>query len=280
MAIQAQMYPDSSGLALFGVPEWGGGGAVGLHDEMCLNMQRQQMMVARQMHQLQSQFPQPRNTQFLNQSLGGKNVDDAGMLPFSQSLVEKQRVEIDQYILSQSERLRVLLREQRKRDLADMLKKVEARTSAALKQKDEEIAKAAHRALQLESLVIKLQNENQMWQQLARQNELQIINLTHTIEQLQEAAAFHEGGVGEFYNNAAVVEDTESCCGENAAGAPAEQEQQGGLKMVCSICQTRELGVVFLPCRHLCSCTVCDPMIDSCPVCQTEKKASIEALFH
>uniref|UniRef100_A0A7N0U6N7 RING-type domain-containing protein n=1 Tax=Kalanchoe fedtschenkoi TaxID=63787 RepID=A0A7N0U6N7_KALFE len=184
---------------------------------------------------------------------------------------------------SPSERLRLVVREQRKRDLADMMKKIEAQTSAVLKQKEEEIAKAANHASQLETFLMKLQYEKQMWQLISRQNELHVIHLSNTLEQLQETAAIHGG---DCYNNAdniynpAAVEDTESCCDENEDGAVAEYEQQSSLKkMVCNVCQSRELGVVFLPCRHLCSCTVCGPMIDFCPVCQTEKKATIETLF-
>ncbi|CAM8987239.1 unnamed protein product [Rhodiola kirilowii] len=255
MAIQAQMYPYCSG---FGMADWGGGGAVGLHDEMCLNLQRQQ--------QFEGHIPPPTQLQLQNQNAGVKNVTDASSFSVTQSLgslVQKQSIEIDHFIRSQSERLRLILRGQRRREVAELLKKLDARTSLLLKQKDVEIARASNRTSQLESLIIRLQKENETWQHIATQNELHVLNINNTIRQLQENM------------KAAVVEDAESCCDEN--GSPAENLNM--MKMVCRMCGSREVGVVFLPCRHLCSCTVCEPIINFCPVCQTEKKATVQALL-
>uniref|UniRef100_A0A2P2Q6C6 RING-type domain-containing protein n=1 Tax=Rhizophora mucronata TaxID=61149 RepID=A0A2P2Q6C6_RHIMU len=49
--------------------------------------------------------------------------------------------------------------------------------------------------------------------------------------------------------------------------------------MVCKCCNARSSCVLFIPCRHLCSCKACDAFLDSCPVCQTAKETSIEALM-
>uniref|UniRef100_A0A2P2Q3U0 RING-type domain-containing protein n=1 Tax=Rhizophora mucronata TaxID=61149 RepID=A0A2P2Q3U0_RHIMU len=49
--------------------------------------------------------------------------------------------------------------------------------------------------------------------------------------------------------------------------------------MLCKGCNSRNSCVLFIPCRHLCSCKACEPFLDSCPVCQTAREATIEALI-
>ncbi|KAH3724340.1 hypothetical protein DPMN_050156 [Dreissena polymorpha] len=45
---------------------------------------------------------------------------------------------------------------------------------------------------------------------------------------------------------------------ENAAMRPL---------IVCTICNTRDRRVVFLPCGHLLTCEVCGQETDTCPAC-------------
>ncbi|CAM8901647.1 unnamed protein product [Rhodiola kirilowii] len=245
MAVQSQMYSESSGFPMF--RGGGGGGAVALHDD--------QMPLL----PFQSLAPNWRTTQYLN-------VDDTAT--FSPSVAGKQSFEIDQFILSQTERLRLILREQTKREISELLRKIESGARVLLNQKDEEIARALNRTSQLDSLLAKLQTENLTWQQIAKQEEIHAITLSNTIQQLQQPDT--------VYGGAAAVEDTESCCDGQQSGL-----NSGTRVRVCKACCTREINVVLLPCRHLCCCTICDSVIDFCPVCQTEKKGSIEleALF-
>ncbi|CAM8904422.1 unnamed protein product [Rhodiola kirilowii] len=281
MAVQSQMYSESSGFPMF---RGGGGGvAVALHDDQMPKLP------------FQSLAPNWRTTQYLN-------VDDTAT--FSASVAGKQGFEIDQFILSQvrvcyvfvhpiltlavffwsglilvlvkqTERLSLILREQTKRQISELQRKIETRASDFLNQKDEEIARALNRTSQLDSLLAKLQSENLTWQQIAEQNELHSITLLNTVQQLQQTAAVDVGQAGARYNynNAAAVEDTESCCDGQQSGL------NSGTRRVCKACCTREINVVLLPCRHLCCCTICESVINFCPVCQTEKKGSIEALF-
>ncbi|KAH3853424.1 hypothetical protein DPMN_095947 [Dreissena polymorpha] len=39
-------------------------------------------------------------------------------------------------------------------------------------------------------------------------------------------------------------------------------------RIVCTICNTRERRVVFLPCGHLLTCEVCGQETDTCPACR------------
>ena len=188
----------------------------------------------------------------------------------------------------QNERLRLLLQEQRKQQVAVLLKKIEPKASILLRQKDEEIAKATNKTMELQNLLKKLEMENQAWQRVAQENEAMVFSLNNTLEQLREQASccFSNG-----------VDDAESCCEVNREGMETEenrgfaghvadhrqeQDEEGTRKMttmVCKCCNSRNSSVLFLPCRHLCSCKDCATFLDSCPICRTAKKASIEALI-
>lgn len=190
--------------------------------------------------------------------------------------------------LKQNEKLRLVLQEQRKQQVGTLLKKIESKATALLRQKDEEIARGVKRTMELQDLLKKLETENQTWMRAAQEKEAMVVSLNSTLEQMRERASCCPT------NGAA--EDAESCCDveerENTAAAEDEEEEgdssdveQRRLKkkakttMVCRGCNSRSSCVLFLPCRHLCSCKACEAFLDSCPVCQTVKKASIEALI-
>ncbi|GMJ08121.1 hypothetical protein like AT4G35070 [Hibiscus trionum] len=223
---------------------------------------------------VQQQFQYLQNQQQRNQNM------------FSQNMVcqvEKQRNEIDQFIKSQNERLRLLLQEQRKQQFAVLAKKIESRACVLLGQKDEEIAKATNKTMELQNLLKRLEMESQAWQRVAHENEAMVFSLNNRLDQLREQASCR-------FNNG--VDDAESCCEcEEAMGTDnscfpaivADERREGDgegeeRRMVCKCCYFRRSCVLFLPCRHLCSCKDCAVFLDSCPVCRTAKKGSIEAL--
>jgi len=47
-------------------------------------------------------------------------------------------------------------------------------------------------------------------------------------------------------------------------------------KDFCCVCMEYPKSVVFLPCRHLCTCDRCAPRLMKCPICQTKIKQKIE----
>ncbi|KAJ0009992.1 hypothetical protein Pint_34308 [Pistacia integerrima] len=324
MAIQAQLYSENNnvgygfGFALCGSSQdWmmengNGNGCCGVgnggFNQFCFETQQKQLQQQQHFYQLQNQQHQ-RNNITTSQSLCFdtnsanflKNSSNSNTntyhhhqsMPFSQTMalqVEKQRQEIDHYIRSQNERLRMVLQEQRKQQLGMLLKKLEVKASTLLRQKDEEIAKATNRAMELEILLKKLETESQAWQRIAQENELMVYSLNNTIEQLREKGSC-------CFNNG--VEDAESCCDlperekeeeteRNRAGncidCGENKDEERTRKMmimvnVCKGCNSGDSCVLFLPCRHLCSCQNCEAFLESCPVCLTPKKASIEALI-
>merc|ERR1719239_2109708 len=47
----------------------------------------------------------------------------------------------------------------------------------------------------------------------------------------------------------------------------------------CKICMDGEVGVVFLPCGHLCSCVLCAPSLRDCPVCRTNIQGTVRTFL-
>jgi len=47
----------------------------------------------------------------------------------------------------------------------------------------------------------------------------------------------------------------------------------------CKICMDGEVGVVFLPCGHLCSCVNCAPSLKDCPVCRRAIQGTVRTFL-
>jgi len=47
----------------------------------------------------------------------------------------------------------------------------------------------------------------------------------------------------------------------------------------CKICMDGEVGVVFLPCGHLCCCVNCAPALKDCPVCRTTIQGTVRTFL-
>lgn len=253
MAIQAKLYTDNLGFSF--------GGSQDLMENACGGFNHFSF-TTQQQNFLQQQQISPQK--IMNQNLMSNNITES--MPFSQFLatqMEKQRIEIDQFITLQNEKLRWVLNEQKKQQLALIWRKYESKVEFLVKHKDEEIAKAENRRRELEEFLKKMEIENQAWQRIANENEAIVISLNHTIEQLRESG----------YCLSTNGEDAESCCDVH------EEEEEETRKMICKSCNSRFSCMIFLPCRHLSSCKPCDSLLHQCPACGIPKKATIEALI-
>lgn len=305
MAIQAQLYSDNIGFPMCGSLDLidNGCGLVGAAAGFNQQISSSQLQQLQQFQHLQNQHQRDQAFAF-----GSTNNNRESIM------FEKQRYEIDQFIKSQvstksykktqifrffsigslifyfdfvqNERLRLLLQEQRKQQYEVLVKKIESKASFLLRQKDEEIVKARNKTMELQNMLKKLEMENQAWQRVAQENEAMVVSLNNRLEQVREEQASCR------FNNG--VDDAESCCEceDNNEGImetkgfaavdssnQRQEEQEEKTTMVCKCCYCRNSSVLFLPCRHLCSCKDCAAFLDSCPVCRTPKKACIEALI-
>lgn len=174
------------------------------------------------------------------------------------------------------------MHEQSKRQIESMTKKIELRVQILLRQKDEEIAQAARKAAELEELLRKLEVEGQEWQRIARENEAMAASLSNTLEQLKGSACCRSSSSCSSNGNAG-EDDADSCRPATANANPNGESYKPGIgdkgAGICRNCSARESTVLFMPCRHIGSCMACEPLLGSCPVCRTVKKASEVVLF-
>lgn len=295
MAVQAQLYSENLVFPLGGsqdlfLMENNAGG----FNEFSFNLQQQQQQPQQYQQQQQNQqmqFLQLQNMQqnrnrrtscFNKNVMRPENISPPMVVEQSPApQMKKQRLDIiDPLITLQNERLRIAF-EEHKRQQTILLKKYESEAQIILRQKDEEIAKAANRTTELNDFLKRMETENQAWQRLAKENEAIIATLNNSINQLRENACQTRNGV---------VDDAESCCDinintteekEKRRTVVEEGQESRKMMMICKSCNNSRnpCAIILLPCRHLCSCKFCEPYIISCPVCNFPKKGSIEALL-
>lgn len=283
MAIQAQWYPNKSASTFCN-----NGYCAGLFDSH-VNFQPQKF----HHHQQQQQQPEQHLRELYNVSHGtdDPNLDVYNSKAVDRSMfsvqLEKQWEEIDHYIKSQNEELRYMLQERGKQQVVALLRNLESRSVHVLKKKDEEIAQAIKKRLELEEYLRKLEAENKKWQRMAQEKETMALSLYKTLEEMTEG--------GNFLNNGVVANDAVSFCDETGGkeemqpeeatiekrlecgvGVTGEFEQIKSGVMLCKSCHSRSSCFLFLPCRHLSCCKVCNTFLEACPVCTTPKKATIE----
>merc|ERR1719244_790460 len=63
--------------------------------------------------------------------------------------------------------------------------------------------------------------------------------------------------------------------------AASLQDENARLKeqRTCKICMDGEVGVVFLPCGHLCCCVNCAPSLKDCPVCRSTIQGTVRTFL-
>ncbi|KAE8704213.1 hypothetical protein F3Y22_tig00110458pilonHSYRG00243 [Hibiscus syriacus] len=192
------------------------------------------------------EFPSQQNAQSL--------VSMAVSQPLDAQL-EIQRQELDCFLQLRNERLRYALRKQRNEQLGNLLKIVESKALYLLTRKEEDLARATNKRMELEACLREVERESKSWQRLAEANESTAMDLSKRLEQAKDNA----------------VEDEESCNND--------QQQDRDSKMACKQCNSKSSCVLFLPCRHLCSCKSCEPLLVSCPVCKSVKEGSVKVFL-
>ncbi|ESW09338.1 hypothetical protein PHAVU_009G119200 [Phaseolus vulgaris] len=294
MAIEAQLYPSNQFYGSKNLMVCLNSQAYG-HKHNLQQPEQQQCLQhlhhARQMNQTTSlvdpTFSCFSNSNAQNNAFNKYNHNAQPLASYPQHLateLDEQR-DIDHYIRSQNEKLRVLLQEQRKQHMAELLKKMELNALHLLKQKDEEIVQASNKTMELKEFLRRLEVEKESWRKVAEEKEAVILYLHNNLEQMKERAV-----------HGMTSEDAESCCDDNMritaamgegtgekrvwhSSGVGEVEQIRKKTMDCKCCNSQKSCFMFLPCRHLCSCKTCEPFLQVCPVCSMPKKSSIETLI-
>ncbi|WCJ20737.1 SBP (S-ribonuclease binding protein) family protein [Euphorbia peplus] len=196
------------------------------------------------------------------------------------SQIKRQREELDQYLLQQGEQLRRTLAEKRHRHYRALITAAEDSIGKRLREKEAEVEKAARRNAELEARATQLSVEAQVWQAKARAQEATAAALQAQLQQAiinggGMAQDSRRGGGGDESSGGVEgqAEDAESAYVDpdrvNGSGGPG-----------CRGCNKRAANVVVLPCRHLCLCTECDQVAQSCPLCLQLRNSSVEVFLY
>ena len=146
------------------------------------------------------------------------------------------------------------LQEQRKQQIGVLLKGIEVRATSMLRRKQDDLALAARKRAELEACLSRAEAEKDKWQRLAMEKEAAVADLKRQLEQ--------------------ITDDAESSAGDD------EWDRSGnGGGGGCKRCGVGEACMVFLPCRHVCSCKDCEGFLAICPVCTSLKEATLEVFL-
>ncbi|KAK1388555.1 SBP (S-ribonuclease binding protein) family protein [Heracleum sosnowskyi] len=179
-------------------------------------------------------------------------------MEFFQSLateLEKQRTEIDSYLQIQNEKLRMVLQEETRQN-GIVLQRYASKLMSFIKQKENDLAVANMRTMQLQQILLRSNMESKAWKSKALENESSVMNLTNKLNQVKEKILLSQNS----------VQDEESYCGSSSMTK----------RNNCKVCNAHSTCVIFFPCRHLCCCKACEAHLVFCPLCQTVKQESME----
>lgn len=126
--------------------------------------------------------------------------------------------------------------------------------------------KAVRRNAELEERAAHLKAEAQVWQTRARAQEAAAMSLQAQLQQAMMA--------GQAQDRRDELGD--SLPADDAESAHIDPSRVDPGVPPCRACRKRAVSVVLLPCRHLCLCTACQPVVHVCPLCCTVRNASVE----
>lgn len=183
------------------------------------------------------------------------------------------------------------LQQQMRDQLLALTRRLDSKASTLLKQKEEDLARASKKTLELEECLKRAEADGQTWKRIARENEAMALALQNTLEQVRDNPCRSSAG-GVIPATAALGDDAASCCDSTSATAAAARPNGGkgegnrdgegqGIAASgrCRGCGSHDSCMLFMPCMHLCACELCASLLDSCPVCRSAKQGSIEVFL-
>ncbi|KAL3503727.1 hypothetical protein ACH5RR_038176 [Cinchona calisaya] len=195
-------------------------------------------------------------------------------LPFQ---IHQQQLEIDQLIAQHTVKMRREIEEQRKSYSRKIIRSLEENIAKRLKAKEDEIENIGKLNWALEEKLKSLYVENQIWRELAQNNEATANALRNNLEQVLAQAQVQNQTrrITSDYDD-----DAESCFGSNSVIEEEEEGCSNDRRLLCRNCGKEEASVLVLPCRHLCLCYGCGTntnitTLHSCPVCLSSNNATL-----
>ncbi|RZC60428.1 hypothetical protein C5167_022185 [Papaver somniferum] len=224
-------------------------------------------------------------------------------------LLHHQNLEIDALILLHNEKLRSVIEETQKRQCRSLVSAVEEQVLKRLAEKETELQNAGRKNAELEEKLKQLNAENQVWFNVAKNNEAIASSLKSTLQQIllqnnntksgveaggellltANTTSNHDQKEGFGDSDGLVIEGLDDDAQSSCYGGKHNQEDKkrklvdakdnkgtSTIKKSCKVCEKNEVSVLVLPCRHLCLCKECEAKLDYCPICKAAKKASLQ----
>lgn len=177
-----------------------------------------------------------------------------------------QCVEIDSLVRLEMERLQSGMEILRRKHCRELLSMVEQKAAKRLRMKEVELENVCQRNTELEEQVRQMSSESQVWFNYAKTTDAVASDLKVKLDQvLANPNTCPSIEAGEGYGDSGG--DEESVC------------EGSETRRMCRVCKTRKVCVLLLPCRHFCLCKGCEARIDTCPVCDSTRNASIQVVI-
>ncbi|GAB2268216.1 hypothetical protein Dimus_003194 [Dionaea muscipula] len=222
-------------------------------------------------------------------SISNCSHQSSSMWLFSQSLaaeIDIQTREVDMFLKVQNERLRYAVQQQ----MGVLLGRLELRAMTMVRDKEQDLAKVRMKTKELEECLRSAETEIEAWQRTAKENEAMVIGLNSMLQQVKHnypssidingaaAAAEYAQSVCEYDSSSPAPLNSNNCSSRKRGKGVADEggkRRKSGMGW-CRGCHYWGACMVFLPCRHLCSCKSCEGFLQLCPVCHSVKQAIIE----
>lgn len=186
--------------------------------------------------------------------------------------IDRQREEFDYYMKVQEDNMMKGMRELVHRQTVSLLNSLQKEVSRKLYEKDLEIDNLNRKNRDLGERIKQITVEAQSWHYRAKYNESVVNALKSNIQQAMAHGSMQaKEGCGD-----SEVNDAASSTNHHLASGSQDQIPNIQQLKCCRACKNREASVLLVPCRHLCLCIECERFIDSCPVCQVMKTASVQ----
>ncbi|XP_073128856.1 probable BOI-related E3 ubiquitin-protein ligase 3 [Henckelia pumila] len=178
------------------------------------------------------------------------------------SEAERQNLEMNWFLHLENQNLRSLMQDATRKQAIVLHKHYESRIKFIMQQKDEQLSNARNKAMELQELLRRAEMEAKAWETKATEREAIVSDLDNKLKRFR-------------------LKENSLCDSSSSSSNTKEMEKtkEESRKIVCKSCEARRSCVVLFPCKHLCCCTACEPLLGHCPVCGTLKEASLEVFL-
>ncbi|XP_062200220.1 probable BOI-related E3 ubiquitin-protein ligase 3 isoform X2 [Phragmites australis] len=202
---------------------------------------------------------------------------------------DQHKNEMDRLIQEHAERLRHALALTRRRQYRSLLGAAEPTAARRIREKEAEASEALRCGAELEDRIARLRAEATAWQEKSLADQSTAVALHAQLQQAAAAAAAQARGKAEEDNAAGAADDAESCFVDPDRVVEIVPPPAAAAARTCQTCRQRSASVVLLPCRHLCVCAACEPVVPAsapcaaavaaCPMCRGAVTGTMQVFF-